>query len=97
MNTSYREGLPNSFLEAAAHGCAILASVNPDDFTRRFGAHAAHDDFESCLSQLLEDNEWQARGEAGRVYVSERQNATAAPALHKEIYLSTMRNNDDEG
>lgn len=97
VNTSYREGLPNSFLEAAAHGCAILASVNPDDFTRRFGAHAAHDDFESCLSQLLEDNEWQARGEAGRVYVSERQNATAAAALHKEIYLSTMRNNYDEG
>ena len=97
VNTSYREGLPNSFLEAAAHGCAILASVNPDDFTRRFGAHAAHDDFESCLSQLLENNEWQAKGEAGRAYVSARQEAPVAATLHKEIYLATMKKSYGEG
>ena len=31
VNTAEREGLPTSFLEAFAHGCAILSRVNPDN------------------------------------------------------------------
>ncbi len=37
VNTATREGLPNSFLEALAHKCAILSSVNPENVTEKFG------------------------------------------------------------
>ena len=37
VNTSVSEGLPVSFLEAAAHHCAILSPNDPDGFTRNFG------------------------------------------------------------
>ena len=45
INTSAREGLPNSMIEAAAHRCAVLSSVNPDDFATGFGRHVEDDDF----------------------------------------------------
>ena len=53
MNTSAREGLPNSMLEAAAHRCAILSSVNPDGFAVEFGRHVEDDNFAAGLEWLL--------------------------------------------
>jgi glycosyltransferase involved in cell wall biosynthesis len=70
VNTSSREGLPNAFLEAAAHGCAILSRVDPDGFATRFGAHVADDDFAAGLRHLLEGWRWRECGERGRQHVS---------------------------
>lgn len=55
VNTAAREGLPLTFLEAAAHGCAILSAVDPDQFTSRFGRLVAKDDFATALQTLLTD------------------------------------------
>ena len=71
VNTSAREGLPNSMLEAAAHRCAILSSVNPDGFGSEFGWHVQDDDFERGLRWLLEEDRWRACGEAAGRYVAE--------------------------
>ena len=71
VNTSAREGLPNSLLEAAAHRCAILSSVNPDGFASEFGRHAHDGGFERALRWLLEEDRWRARGEAAGRYVAE--------------------------
>jgi glycosyltransferase involved in cell wall biosynthesis len=38
-NTSIREGLPASFVEAASYRCAILSAVDSDDFASRGGFH----------------------------------------------------------
>ena len=35
VNTAAREGLPNVFIEAAAHGCAIVSRHDPDRFASR--------------------------------------------------------------
>lgn len=70
VNTSAREGLPNSFLEAASYGCAILSEVDPDGFASRFGIHAADGDFAIGLRTLLHENLWQKRGALGREFVS---------------------------
>ncbi len=43
VNTAAREGLPTTFLEAAANRCALLSSVDPDGFASRFGYHARGD------------------------------------------------------
>ena len=90
LNTASREGLPSSFIEAAAHGCAILSSNNPDGFASRFGHHAAEDDFVKGLEHLLDGNRWRALGEAGRQYVSGTFASDLAMARHVEAYRAVL-------
>jgi len=71
---SIREALPLVFLEALAHKCALLSSVNPDGLTRRFGYWAQKDDFAKGLEWLLENNRWKILGEEGYKYVRENHN-----------------------
>ena len=71
---SIREGLPIAMLEALAHKCALLSSVNPDGLTRRFGYWAQKDDFAKGLKWLLENNRWKILGEEGYKYVRENHN-----------------------
>ncbi|MHA2009784.1 MAG: glycosyltransferase family 4 protein [Candidatus Hodarchaeales archaeon] len=70
VNTATREALPNSYLEAAAHKCAILSGVDADGFAHKFGYHAVNDDFSKGLEFLLERDRWKKRGEKGYEYVS---------------------------
>jgi len=86
VNTAAREGLPNSFLEAAAHRCAILSGVDPDGFASRFGYHAAADDFTEGLARLLEGNRWRERSEKGHEYVRETFEIGRAIDLHLAAY-----------
>jgi glycosyltransferase involved in cell wall biosynthesis len=68
---SIREGLPIAFLEALAHKCTILSSVNPDGLTERFGYWAKRDDFAEGLKWLLEGDKWRKLGKEGYEYVRE--------------------------
>jgi glycosyltransferase involved in cell wall biosynthesis len=68
---SIREGLPIAMLEALAHKCAILSSVNPDGLTERFGYWARRDDFAEGLRWLLENDRWQKLGERGYKHARE--------------------------
>lgn len=70
INTSAREGLPNSMLEAAAHRCAVLSSVDPDDFAVSFGRWVQDDDFAAGLRYLLEGDRWRECGQAAWRYVA---------------------------
>jgi glycosyltransferase involved in cell wall biosynthesis len=90
VNTAVREGLPNAFLEAAAHGCAILSAVDPDGFATRFGALVRNDDFATGLAELLQDDHWRARGEAGRKYIGETFELDRAMDAHLAVYHQTM-------
>jgi glycosyltransferase involved in cell wall biosynthesis len=65
---SIREGLPVAMLEALAHKCALLSSVNPDGLVERFGYYAKSDDFEKGLNWLLESDRWRRLGEEGYKY-----------------------------
>ncbi|WP_447968071.1 glycosyltransferase [Nitrospira sp. M1] len=86
VNTATREGLPNSFLEAAAHGCAILSAVNPDGFSSDFGYHVTDNRFDVGLTYLLENNRWEERGTLGRQYVQENFEVNHAISLHIQLY-----------
>ena len=90
VNTAAREGLPNAFIEAAAHGCAILSAVDPDSFASRFGHHVADDDFVRGLTSLLESNHWQQLGEAGRDYVQRVFSLKPAIDRHIQIYTELL-------
>lgn len=93
INTSVREGLPNSFIEAAGHQCAILSHVNPDDFASRFGYHAAANDFHQGLEDLLRDNKWRTVGLEGYAYVDETYSLARAMDAHEEVYHRSFQPN----
>lgn len=86
VNTATREGLPNSFLEASAHRCAILSQGNPDGFASQFGYHAAADDFSEGLAWLLEGDRWRAAGERGFAFVRDIFATDRAIDLHLAAY-----------
>ena len=86
VNTATREALPNSFLEAAAHQCAILSSVDPDGFASLFGYHAENDDFSRGLETLLEYDLWKERGKRGYEYVKETFELHRAIDQHVAFY-----------
>jgi glycosyltransferase involved in cell wall biosynthesis len=86
VNTSVREGLPNAFLEAAAHGCAILSAVDPDGFASRFGAQVRRGDFAAGLTELLQGDRWRERGEAGRRHVLQTFELNRAVDTHLALY-----------
>ncbi len=86
VNTATREALPNAFLEAAAHRCAILSAVDPDGFSSQFGYHAKDDDFAKGLHFLLENYRWKERGERGHEYVKETFELNRAIDQHITVY-----------
>ena len=90
VNTSAREGLPNSFIEGAAFGCAILSSVNPDNFASQFGFFVKEDDFKTGLSLLLKDNNWQPLGLKGRDYVNQVFEVDKAIDQHISVYQKLL-------
>ncbi len=93
VNTSVREGLPNSFIEACGHRCAILSALDPDAFATRFGAYVPDRDFAKGLWGLLQDDAWRNRGEAGYAYVRARYDASVATEHHLRVYENALRGN----
>ncbi len=86
VNASVSECLPVSFLEAAAHGCAILSFHDPDGFASRFGYHAADSNLDQGLRNLLRDDTWKEKGEKGHAYVSEVHETRRVIDRHLEAY-----------
>lgn len=68
-NTSVREGMPVSYLEALSYECALLSSVEANDLVGRFGRVTPDDDFASALTWLLENDRWRELGRRGRMQV----------------------------
>ena len=96
VNTAAREGLPNSFIEAASHRCAILSSVDPDQFASQFGYFAKKDNFIQGLKFLLENDRWKAFGEEGYRYVKETFATNVAIDHHIKIYESFLEKNRNQ-
>lgn len=92
INTAAREGLPNTFVEAAGRGCAILSYVNPDEFASRFGFWAKNLDFEKGLNYLLEKNRWKTKGKAGYAYVSSLYEEKKSIKTHVKLYKKLLNN-----
>jgi glycosyltransferase involved in cell wall biosynthesis len=90
VNTALREGLPNAFLEAGAHGCAILSAVDPGGFTSRFGLRVQDDDFGSGLAQLIESERWRECGARARAYVRAMFDLESVLDRHLAIYQEML-------
>lgn len=91
VNVSLREGLPTTFVEAAAHRCAILSFSDPDGFATRFGRQAQEGQLEDGLRYLLRENRWQTLGEEGRQYVERVFSIENAMDAHDRAYDAAIR------
>ena len=87
VNTALREGLPRSFMEAAACGCAILSHVDPDGFASRFGFRAERDNFAEGLQWLLDEDRWRVLGQDAHDYVAGTYELSAAVTAHVDVYM----------
>ena len=86
LNTSIREALPISFLEALASGTPVISGENPDNLVSDYGYHVLDDDYESGLRWLIEMDEWRRKGVAGRRHVEEVYEVDKVVDLHISEY-----------
>lgn len=91
VNTSAREGLPITFIEAAGQGCAILSTVDPDGFATKYGYFAdSIDKLSEGLEFLLKDTVWKEKGKAGFEYVSLIYREENALKVYLDLYQSLL-------
>ena len=90
VNTAAREGLPNAFIEAAAHRCAILSDVDPDGFASRGGYFVDKGDFAGGLEWLLAGDRWRQLDHRGHAYVRETFEMEQAVDRHLEAYRAVL-------
>ena len=87
MNTSFREGLPITFLEAAAYGLAIVSSVNPDSWSERFGKYIPpSEDFVSGLKSFIDSEDPSTFGRKAHNYVKEVHSLDKVMEQHISAY-----------
>jgi glycosyltransferase involved in cell wall biosynthesis len=80
-----REGLPLTFLEAAAYGCPIISRVDPDQFATKFGRQVHDDDYAAAIRSLLSDGPLE-KGRAAYEYVRDTYETSKALAAHRQQY-----------
>ena len=91
IDTGTRDALPESFLQAAAHRCAIMSLIDPDDFASEFGFPARPDDLADGLHFLLERDRWRVRGDRGYAYVRDVFETSRAIDRHVAVYQHLLR------
>lgn len=90
VNTSLREGLPTTFLEALAHRTAILSITDPDRVASRFGVRAEEGQLQAGLERLLAEERWRRLGEDGHVWLAERFATEPALQAHLRAYETAI-------
>lgn len=85
VSTAVREGLPLTFLEAAAYGCPIISRVDPDQFATKFGRQVHDDDYAAAIRSLLSDGPLE-KGRAAYEYVRDIYETSKALAAHRQQY-----------
>jgi glycosyltransferase involved in cell wall biosynthesis len=86
VNTSAREALPYTFVEATAWGCAILCNDDPDRFATRYGCLVADNDFAGGLTHLLENDRWRPLGARAAQETAATFREEASIDLHLQWY-----------
>ena len=93
INSATREALPNAFLEAMAHRCALLTGLDLDGFATDYGHFADGnrlEDFKRGLAWLLENERWREQGERGFARVRSTFETGRAIGLHLDAYRELL-------
>ncbi|MBD3205945.1 glycosyltransferase [Candidatus Bathyarchaeota archaeon] len=86
VNTSIREALPVSFLEALVHKTPIISGENPDNLTKDYGYHVTSDDYDYALRRMIVDPDRTRKGEKGSKLVKEVYALDKVIDRHVDVY-----------
>lgn len=88
VNTSIREGLPITFLEALAEGTPIISYVDPDSYVSRFGIKVNYDleSFMQGIEQAVSERLFQKIGQDERSFVSHEHALDVVMNKHIQTY-----------
>jgi len=86
VNTSVREALPVSFLEALAHETPLISGLDPDGLVRRFGYPTNGADYSGGLRQMLADEGRRGRVIRAKRYVAEVHELEKVVDAHIKVY-----------
>ena len=86
VNTSIREALPVSFLEALAHETPIISGEDPDWLTSCYGFKVKNDNYDEGIRRLIESNDHAKKGRMGRKYVESAHDLDKVVDHHIRIY-----------
>ena len=90
VNTSVREALPVSFLEALAHETPIISGEDPDGLTSTYGLKVVGDDYVSAIKVMLGSEDWFRIGRRGRAHVEEVYEVGTVVEQHLKAYRSAI-------
>lgn len=91
VNTSVREALPVSFLEALAHETPLISGLDPDGLVRRFGYPTNGADYSGGLRRMLADEGRQGRGIRAKRYVAEVHELGKVVDAHIKVYEGLLK------
>jgi glycosyltransferase involved in cell wall biosynthesis len=96
LNTSIREGLPITFLEAMAEGTPIISYVDPDMYTSRFGIKVDYniDSFKQGIEKAVTEKLYDKIGNKEREYVLKEHELEVVMNKHLQIYEKILKNQD---
>ena len=88
LNTSIREGLPITFLEALAEGTPIVSYVDPDNYVSRFGIKVNYDErsFIVGIEQAVSERIFKKLGQYERSYALSEHALDVVMKKHIQIY-----------
>lgn len=91
VNTSIRECLPVSFIEALVHETPIVSGENPDFIVSDYGVHTGHEygDYVEGLEKLL-SSDWRQLGKKGRRFVKATFEHNLVIQKHIEVYRDVL-------
>ena len=96
LNTSIREGLPITFLEALAEGTPIVSYVDPDQYVTNFGIKAQSykvEGFVDAIKEIIKDERFKHIGLKSIPFIRENHETLAVMNKHILIYDKILTNN----
>jgi glycosyltransferase involved in cell wall biosynthesis len=93
LNTSVREGLPITFLEAGAYQNAIVSHANPDGWADRFGLNVQTNDYREYMDAIrkaISEELYNSKGKEAYRYVKEVHEENKVAREHIQIYQKVM-------
>ena len=94
INTSLYECQPCSFLEGAAHKCAIMSAETQDHFSKLFGYYVENgfNNYKIGLKTLIDHDSWIHKGNEGYKYVKKYHEKNIVINRHINIYKNLTEN-----